>query len=99
MAPVSVSVSESGDILSADGRFAELLAEPAAELLNEALHSYVVRHDRERLSAFLAVRDPELELEITLMRRDGSAAPVRVRLSAHTGDYAFLTVTAIAARS
>jgi PAS domain S-box-containing protein len=89
----AVTAAADGKILFANQRFSDMLDVPLAQLYTAPLETYVPIGDRARVSSFLMISARDSRVEVSLVRRDGTAIPVRLSLASFADGYATILVT------
>lgn len=89
----AVTAAPDGKILFANQRFSDMIAMPLAQLYTAPLETYVRMGDRARLSSFLMISARDSQVDIELVRADGSGIPARLSLASFADGYATILVT------
>lgn len=89
----AVTAAGDGKILFANQRFSDMLDVPLAQLYTAPVDTYVRMGDRARVSSFLMISARDSRIDVELVRRDGTAIPVRLSLASFADGYATILVT------
>src|SRR6185503_20484420 len=83
----------SGDILFTNHSFATMLGHSPIDLFRTPLERWIVPADRRHAEALKSGRTAQRDIELSLVRRDGGAFPVRVSMVSASDDFVTLLVT------
>jgi PAS domain S-box-containing protein len=89
----ALTVSQYGDILYANQRFADMLGLPLSALYAARLDAFLPVADRAMLGSFLLLSSRNSRTEVEFVRRDGSSLPVRLSLASFADGYSTILVT------
>jgi PAS domain S-box-containing protein len=89
----AVTAAGDGKILFANQRFSDMLNVPLAQLYTAPMDTYVRMGDRARVSSFLMISARDSQIDVELVRRDGTTIPVRLSLASFADGYATILVT------
>ena len=83
----AVTAAPDGKILFANQRFSDMIGMPLAQLYTAPLETYVRMGDRARVSSFLMISARDSQVDIELVRADGSGIPARLSLASFADVY------------
>ena len=89
----AVTISGSGDILFTNHSFASMLGHSPIDLFRTPLERWIAPADRRHAEPLKSGRTGPRDIELSLVRRDGGAFPVRVSLVSASDDFVTLLVT------
>jgi PAS domain S-box-containing protein len=89
----AVTISGSGDILFTNHSFASMLGHSPLDVLRTPLERWIAPADRRHVETLKAGRPGQRDIELTLVRQDGGALPVRVSMVSASDDFVTLLVT------
>lgn len=95
----AVTLTGSGEILFANHAFADMTGVALIDLFRSPLERYVAPADRARLRGLLSPRPGQRDVEIALVRPDGTRARVRAGVVSASDDFVTLIVTPVSVRN
>jgi PAS domain S-box-containing protein len=94
----AVTVSSSGEILFANHAFADIAGTALIDLFRSPLEKHVAPADRAKLQRLLSPHPGDRDVEIALVRPDGTRAHVRAGVVSASDDFVTLILTPVTVR-